>query len=146
MLKIIGIAVALITAGAVLALWWIDRPPHRPPDLSANALFIERPNVPFKFRHTGEWLDCRFDERERAARCRLTNMNGWSEFEDVFLPYSGQAPVLPADLVLDRRRTGDLWGGTYEKGTRYPIIYLTNGDVLLPRTEYEKAKRTVDLR
>jgi len=72
-------------------------------------------------------------------------MNGWREFEDVFLPYPGQAPISEADLALDSRRTGTLWGGTYEKGTHYPIVYLSNGDILLPRSEYEKAKRAVAL-
>lgn len=133
--KIIGIVAALMIAGAVLALWWTGRPPRRPPNLSANALYIERGAVPFKLSNTGEWLDCWFDERERAAHCKLTNMNGWSEFEDIFLPYSGQTAVLPADLVLDRRRTGNLWGGTYEKGTLYPIVYSTK------RQHFASAKR-----
>lgn len=145
-LRVVGIAAVLMIAALLVALWRAGRPPQRPPNLSTNALYIERGVVPFKLSNGGEWLDCWFDEREHVARCKLTNMNGWSEFEDVFLPYSGQAPVLPADLGLDRRRIGNSWGGTYEKGTHYPIIYLTNGDILLPRSEYEKAKRTVSLR
>ena len=142
-LKIIGVAALLVLACGIATLWWLDRPPQRPPNLSADALFIERPNVPFKVGHTGEWLDCWFDEREGAARCKLTNMNGWLEFEDVFIPYSGQARVSKADLVLDRRGTGTVWGGAYGKGSHYPIVYLTNGDILLPRSEYERAKKAV---
>ncbi len=71
-------------------------------------------------------------------------MDGWSEFEDVFLPYPGQAPLSIADLVLDRRKTGGLWCGTYEKGTHYPIPYLANGEILLPKSEYEKARGCVN--
>jgi hypothetical protein len=100
--------------------------------------------VPFKLSNGGEWLDCWFDEHEHVARCKLTNMDGWSEFEDVFLPYPGQVPPSIADVVLDRRKTGRLWCGTYEKGTKYPIPYLVNGDVLLPKREYEKARGCVN--
>jgi len=142
--KAIAGASVLVVGCAGLALWWAGRPPKRPPNLSAGALFIEKFNVPFKVRETGEWLDSWFDERDRAARCKLTNMNGWLEFEDVFLPYPGQAPLSQADVVVDRRRTGGLWSGTYEKGTNYPIPYLTNGEILLPKSEYEKAQRCVN--
>ena len=145
-LKIVGIVVVLGIICAAIALWRFGRPPKRPPNLSANALYIERGVVPFKLSNSGEWLDCWFDEHERVDRCKLTNMNGWTEFEDVFLPYTGQASPSRADLVLDRRRTGQLWSGTYEKGTRYPIVYLANGTILLPRSEYDKAKRSVDWR
>jgi hypothetical protein len=144
-LKISGIALLLMIACGLLALWWGSRPPHRPPNLSASALYIERGVVPFKLLNSGEWLDCWFDEHEHVVRCKLTNMNGWSEFEDVFLPYPRQSPVLPADLILNRRRTGTLWSGTYEKSIQYPIVYLANGEILLPRSDFEKAKRAVDL-
>jgi len=70
-------------------------------------------------------------------------VNGWTEFEDIFLPYPGQSAVTENTLILDRKRTGTLWSGTSEKGTLYPIVYLTNGEILLPRGEYEKAKRAV---
>ena len=136
-LKILGIVAVLLIAGLLVALWWTGRPPKRPPNLSTNALYIERGVVPFKLSNTGEWLDCWFDERENVARCKLTNMNGWSEFEDAFIPYKGQAPISQGDLMLDRRRTGGLWAGTYEKGTHYPIVYLMNGEILMPRSEYE---------
>src|SRR5208283_5034715 len=141
--KIIGIAIVLLIGVLVAVLWWTCRPPQRPPNLPANALYIERGVVPFKLSNSGEWLDCWFDKHELLARCKLTDMNGRAEFEDVFLPYSGQAPISETDLTLDRKRTGTLWGGTYEKGTLYPIVYLSNGDILLPRSEYETAKRAV---
>ena len=139
--KIIAASFTVMVGCALLFVWWTDRLPKRPPNLSTNALYIERGEVPFKLSNTGDWLDCWFDERARVDRCKLTNMNGWIEFEDVFLPLEGQGPVLQSDLALDRRRTGTLWGGTKEKDTLYPIVYLKNGEILIPRSEYEKAKR-----
>jgi hypothetical protein len=106
---------------------------------------VERGIVPFKLSSTpGDWLDCWFDKHEQLDRCRLTDERGNLEFEDVFLPYEGQSPLPEEDLVLDRQATGHIWTGSYEKGLRYPLIYLANGQILLPRSDYEKAKLTAD--
>jgi hypothetical protein len=130
---------------AMVVVWWTARPPRRPAGLSTNALYMERGIVPFKLSSTpGDWLDCWFDKHERLDRCRLTDERGNLEFEDVFLPYEGQSPLPQEDLVLDRRATGHVWTGSYEKGLRYPLIHLANGQILLPRSDYEKAKQTVD--
>jgi hypothetical protein len=119
--------------------------PHqgrRPKYLSPNALYIERAVVPFKLSSTpGDWLDCWFDENEQLDHCKMTDDKGNPEFEDVFLPYEGQSPVSQDKLVFDTGR-GGIWIGSYEKG--FPIVYLTNGEILLPRSEFEKAKQTVD--
>ncbi len=129
---------------AVVVVWWTGRPPRRPSGLSAQALYIERGTVPFKISSTGEWLDCWFDESEHFDRCKLTDVKGKVEFEDVFLPYEGQSPIPKSDLILDARRTGNVWTGTHEKGVLYPVVYLANGAILIPRSDYEKAKQTVD--
>jgi len=93
----------------------------------------------FKLSSTpGDWLDCWFDEHEKLDRCKMTDEKGKVEFEDVFLLYERESPLLQGKLVFDTRRTGNLWTGSI------PIIYLTDGEVLLPRSQYEKAKQTVD--
>jgi len=68
----------------------------------------------------------------------MTDEKGKVEFEDVFLLYERESPLLQDKLVFDTRRTGNLWTGSI------PIIYLADGEVLLPRSQYEKAKQTVD--
>lgn len=73
----------------------------------------------------------------------MTDGKGTPEFEDVFLPYQGQSPVSQDKLVFDTRRTGSAWIGSYEKGINLPIVYLTNGEILLPRSEYERAKQNL---
>jgi len=143
--KIIGVLVTLGACMVIIVLWWASRPPKRPAGISASALYIERGVVPFKLSSTpGDWIDCWFDAREGADRCKLTNEKGKVEFEDTFLSYGSKTPIPKSDLILDTRRTGHLWSGTYEKGTRYPIVFLQNGEILLPRSEYEKAKGTVE--
>lgn len=144
-IKLIGAILGTMMVLVVVVLWWAGRPPRRPGSLSSNALYIERGVVPFKLSSTpGDWLDCWFDEHERVDRCKMTDENGKLEFEDVFLPYEGQSPLLQDKLVFDTRRTGQVWTGSYEKGTRIPVVYLTDGEILLPRSEYEKAKHTVE--
>ena len=130
---------------AAAMIWWTSRTPRRPREVSPRALYIERGVVPFKLSSTpGDWLDCWFEEREHLDCCKLTDERGKLEFQDVFLPYEGQSALPEDKLVFDTRRTGHLWTGSYEKGTRIPIVYLTNGEILLPRSEYEKAKQIVD--
>jgi hypothetical protein len=144
-IKLIGAILGTMMVLAVFVFWWGGRSPRRPASLSSNALYIERGVVPFKLSSTpGDWLDCWFDEHEHLDRCKMTDENGKLEFADVFLPYEGQSPLLQNKLVFDTRRTGRVWTGTYEKGTLIPIVYLTDGEILLPRSEYEKAKQTVD--
>jgi hypothetical protein len=139
---ILGIVVAV-----GLLFWWEGRRPERPASLPPNAIYIESGVVPFKLKSTpGRWLGCWYDANDQFDHCKVTNENGWLEFEDVFLPSEGQITVSQSDLVLDIHRTGTLWTGSYEKGITVPVIYLTNGQILLPRTIFEKAKRDVQAR
>jgi hypothetical protein len=143
-MKLIGGIVGAMIILAGFALWWTGRPPQRPNGVSANALYMERGVVPFKLSSTpGDWLDCWLDEQEHVDRCKLTDEKGKLEFQDVFVPYKGQM-ALQSNLIFDSRRTGRLWTGSYEKGFRNPVVYLSNGEILLPRSDYEKAKQTVD--
>jgi hypothetical protein len=144
-IKLIGALLGAMIVVVIAVLWWAGRAPRRPTDLSPNALYIERGVVPFKLSSTpGDWLDCWFNELEHSDRCKMTDEKGKLEFEDVFLPYEGHFPLPQDKLVFDTRRTGHVWTGSGEKGTRIPIVYLTDGEILLPRSEYEKAKQTVD--
>jgi hypothetical protein len=108
-------------------------------------MYIERAIVPFKTSRTpGDWLDCWFDTSEGADKCRLMNDKGALEFEGIFVPYEGSSPVPQSELILDRRRTGTVWTGSYDKGIHVPLVYLTNGQILLPKAAYAETKRTVD--
>jgi len=143
-IKLIGALLGVMIVVVIGVLWWAGRVPRRPSGLSANALYVERGVVPFMLSSRGEWLDCWFDDHERVDRCKLTDKKGALEFEDVFVPYEGQSPLPQVDLVLDHRRTGQVWTGSYERHTLVPIVYLMDGEILLPRSEYEKAKKAVD--
>lgn len=139
-MKLIGAALGVMVILFVVFLWWTGLPPRRPASVSSSALHFEPNNVPFTLHKTGYWLDCWFDESANIDRCKLTDVRGAALFEDEFLPCDGQAPLSQRDLVFDARRTGYTWTGSYEKGISVPVIYLANGQILLPRSAYAEAK------
>lgn len=106
-----------------------------------NGIYIETGVVPFKLRSTpGTWVGCWYDSTDRSDHCRITDENGKLEYEDIFLPYKGQGPIPQTALIFDSQRTGHLWTGS-EKGISVPVIYLTDGRILLPKTDFEEIKR-----
>jgi hypothetical protein len=143
-IKLIAGSVAGVVAIGGLFLWWAGRPPARPANVPTNAIYIETGVVPFKVRSTpGTWVGCWYDSTDQADHCRLTDENGKLKYEDIFLPYEGQAPIQQTALIFDSQRTGHLWTGSYEKAVRVPVIYLTNGQILLPKAVFEEAKRKI---
>ncbi|HKR84975.1 MAG TPA: hypothetical protein VJS37_12530, partial [Terriglobales bacterium] len=137
---IVGAGAILLFAGG-LFLWWEGRLPERPSNLPKNAIYLETGVVPFKLKSTpGRWVGCWYDSSDQFDHCKVTNQNGWLEFEDVFLPNEGRAAVPESDLIFDTNRTGRLWTGSYEEKITAPVIYLTSGQILLPRKVFDKAK------
>jgi len=139
-LKVVAVLAGIIAVGAFV-LWWTARPPARPANVPLNGIYIEKGLVPFKLRSTpGTWIGCWYDSTDRSDHCRITDENGKLEYEDIFLPYKGQAPILQNALILDSQHTGHLWTGS-DKGIRVPVICLINGQILLPKTDFEEIKR-----
>jgi hypothetical protein len=129
----------------LLALaWWGSRIPKRPSDISASGIFIERGSVPFKLSTHGDWLDCWRDSLTSTNRCRLTDERGAVMFEDTFLPYAAQAPLTNTDLRIDAKKTGHLSMGVTGYDISLPIIFLQNGTILLPQTDFQRAKNIVE--
>jgi hypothetical protein len=131
--------VIVLAAGA---LWWEGHNPRRPRTVSSHALYALPNNVPFTLHKRGYWLDCWFDQHENVDRCKLMDENGNGTFEDVFLPCVGQTPLPQSELVF-KRRTGDTWTESGDKRVNVPVVYLDNGQILLPRSLYAEAKQEV---
>jgi hypothetical protein len=78
-------------------------------------------------------------ESKGEDRCRLSALDGTTEYESVFVPYGRKAP-LPADqLDIDTNKTTEqdaeaIWLNDWW----VPLIYLKNGDVLIPEGQYDK--------
>jgi len=141
--KFTRVALVTVIILATGALWWEGHKPRRPRTVSSNSLYVLPNNVPFTLHKTGYWLDCWFDERANVDRCKLTDEKGTRSFEDVFLPCEGQTPLPQRELVFNTRRTGSVWTLSPDKGINAPVVYLENGEPLLPQSLYAEAKRNV---
>ncbi len=134
---IVGAIIFIIVA----VLWWAGRLPQRPHTVSSSAIHVQPTDAPLMLRLTGYWLDCWFDKNANVDRCKLTDRRGSGVFEDVFLPCAGQTPV-PQSELLFARWTGFTWTQS-DKGIYVPAVYLSNGQILLPRSLYEEARQAV---
>jgi len=138
-----GLVVGSVIVVVMVVLWWAGRPPQRPHGVSSNALHVEPNNVGFTLHKTGYWLDCWFDKGANVDRCRLTSAKGTRSFEDVFLPCVGQTPLPQSELVLNARWTGNTWAESQDKRINVPVVYLENGQILLPQSLYTEARQEV---
>jgi hypothetical protein len=136
----LGVVLATLLVLVAAVLWWAGLPPRRPNSVSSNALHVEPSNAPFRWHRTGYWLDCWFDEHANVDRCKLTDAQGATVFEDVFLPCIGQMPIPQRELVLDAKWTGSTWTGSRDKGVNVPVVELADRQVLLPQSFYAEAK------
>ncbi len=127
---------------AVFTLWWVGHKPGRPHTVSSSALYVLPNNVPFRLHKTGYWLDCWFDQRDKADRCKLTDDDGNTKFEDVFLPCVGQTPIPQSELVF-HRFTGNTWTESPDKRINVPVVYLDHGQILLSRSVFAAARQEV---
>lgn len=133
-MKLPPIVTVLVIAGLVVAVW-LARVLARPPGVPAQAV-----RVPIG-RAQG-WARCWLDAAANVNRCRLYNAGGEllrrfgheNDDDDVFLPYEGLGPIPEADLQIDRPHTNNP-----------STVWLKNGVILLPRNDFETAKRWVDV-
>ncbi len=141
--RLVAVVAGTVIVLVMVALWWVGRPPQRPRTISSNALHVEPNNVGFTVHKAGYWLDCRFDKIANVDRCRLTDAKGTRLFEDVFLPCVGQRPLPQSELVLNTRRTGYTWTQSPDKKINVPVVYLEDGQILLPQSLYAQARQEV---
>lgn len=128
----------------MVLIWQGSRLPPRPANISGSAAFLERGVVPFKLSTHGDWLDCWEDLKANLDRCKLADEKGDVLFEDVFLPYEGSSPISESDLVIDTPKTRSFHYGVKNSPASIPLIYLQGGQILLPKSDYDHAKRIVD--
>lgn len=124
-------------------LWYNSVGPFRPRSVPKTAVLLRGPEVGFPGGPQGRWLACW--ESKGADRCRLSALDGTTKYESVFVPYGRKAP-LPADqLDIDTNKTTEedaeaIW----LNNTWVPLIYLKNGDVLIPASQYDKGVLILD--
>jgi len=140
----VGIALGAImfalVAGVLLSYWWANTVPRRPKQVSDRAVFLWAPYAGVPGPRRGWWLACW--EQSETDYCRLSGIDGAITYEGQFVQYGHTGP-LPADqLIIDpiKTRENKVWVGN----ALVPLVYLENGEVLIPASSYEDGKRLLD--
>jgi hypothetical protein len=143
--RIAGAAVILALAAIVGAYWWSNIPPTRPKGLAANSVWLWAPNVGLPAPKRGVWISCSLDGRGRTCHCKTTDKDGHTLYEGPFLSYK-RKPASEIDLAINIEETQQhrMDRGVFIRGALVPLVYLKNGDILIPEAKYESVRRTLD--
>jgi hypothetical protein len=135
-----GAITALLIAGVVSAYWWAGTVPSRPNMVAANAVFMWAPYLGVPGPRRGSWLLCW--ENAGHTRCKLSDVDGKTEYEGEFVPYGDKGPLGADQLKIDPEKSRDLkvWVGR----ALVPLVYLQNGKVLIPANKYEEGRRLLE--
>jgi hypothetical protein len=148
--SIIALIVGTIMAAPVLLIilliggyWWSNFGPFRPRSVPRTAVFLRGPAVGLPAPPRGEWLACW--ESNGQNHCRLSSKDGATEYEGVFIPY-GRSVLVPADqLKIDGFKTRHEDADAEWTGRAWvPMVYLKNGDALIPADYYDKGTQILD--
>lgn len=157
---VISILVGLILLAVVfqiVTIWWYSFPPKRPNSVSPNAVFIWGLPVGLPAPKRGNWVNCWFDPKENVDECRVASVNGALLYQGPFLPYQGQTPVPENELAVDSKTTSqngpeqvDFIATSEESSDPgvqvVPLLFLWNGNVLIPAKAYQAGKEQLDER
>lgn len=149
--SIIALIVGIIMAIPVLVIllvvgstWWSNFGPFRPNGVPRSAVFLRAlatgvlGAVP-----RGEWLAC-WDSNGQN-HCRLSSKDGDSEYEGVFIPYGRKGSIPTDQLKIDALKTRHEDADAESTGREWvPMVYLKNGDVLIPADYYDKGMQMLD--
>ncbi|HWR35442.1 MAG TPA: hypothetical protein VN622_06185 [Clostridia bacterium] len=138
---VLTVLVVAIIVAVVGGYWWSNSTPHRPRGVPESAVFLRAPATGAPGAPRGQWLSCWVSEGHN--RCKLTDKDGSTKFEGDFLPYGRDGVVAEAQLKINLAKTtkqDSVWAGD----TWVPLVYLDNGEVLIPAVQYEKGKLIVE--
>lgn len=133
-------AIPILLVVWLLSVWLLaNRVPSRPKGVAQNAVFIWAPAVGFPggLPRRGWWLGCREDAGH--DRCRLSDIDGRTEYEGEFIRFGDRGAATCNELQLDSSKSGEekVWVGDVP----VPLAYLKNGEVLIPASAYDEGAR-----
>jgi hypothetical protein len=136
----LGATAALLIVGIAGAYWRANTVPSRPRGVSSTAVFLWAPFVGFPGPRRGWWLAC--SERSGQVHCMLSGVDGKTEYEGQFAPYNHDATISNDQLRIDAIKTREhkVWIGE----ALVPLVYLENGQVLIPASKYEEGTRLLN--
>jgi hypothetical protein len=137
----LGIFLLLIVVGFFGAYLWSRTPPSRPKGIASTAVFLWAPNVGVPAPRRGWWLWCRYETNDRDY-CTLSDIDGHAQYDGEFIVYGTKAAVAGSELKIDPEKSIDhkVWVGN----TLVPLVYLRNGDVLIPKESYDAGVKALE--
>src|SRR5712675_1060352 len=135
-----AVTAAAFVAGICGPYWWSNTIPSRPKGVAANAVFLWAPYVGLPESRRGWWLVCW--EADARNHCKLDGVDGSLEYEGEFVSYGHKGPVPANQLRINPTKTREhkVWVGD----ALVPLVYLDNGQILIPASQYEEGKRLLD--
>jgi hypothetical protein len=136
----LGIVLLLVVAGFFGAHWWSSTRPNRPRGVAPNAAFLWAPHVGLPAPRRGWWISCRYETNRDY--CRLSDIHGRTQYDAELITYRTKATVPGNELNIDSEKTTDhkVWVGN----TLVPLVYLRNGDILIPLESYDAGLRALE--
>jgi hypothetical protein len=134
----------LALIAVVGAYWWSNIPPNRSPGLPADAVWLWGPAVGLPAPKRGTWLNCWIATNAGAPgqfHCKTTDKSGRQLYEGVFLPYKQEGLISQSELIIDTEQMQRNRQAVLVDGELVPIIYLKNGNILIPSAKYEDGKK-----
>ncbi len=139
----ISVIPVLLIMAVLGGYWWSNFGPFRPMSVLKTAVFLRSPATGAPGPPRGDWLACW--ENNGEDRCRLSAKDGTTEFEGAFIPYGGKRPVpndqLSIDALKTRHEDADAF---WLNNTWVPFVFLKNGEVLIPASQYDTGVLILD--
>jgi len=138
-------AVVILAVGAIVgAYWWSNVPPSRPKGLMANSVWVWAPFVGLPGPKRGVWIGCSKEGRKGPCLCQITDKDGRTEYAGPFLSYKGSVPESDLAINAEETQAHRMEQGVFMNETLVPLVYLKNGDILIPEARYDHVKLLLD--
>lgn len=130
----------VVVIGIAIAYWQSGNTPPRPRTVAQGAVFLWAPNLPFPRPRRGWWLSCRYDQGHDV--CTLSGVDGKPDYVGEFVTYRSQGVLSDSQLAIDPEKSTD--HNVWIEGQLVPLIYLKNGEILIPKDKYDQGSQMLD--
>ena len=136
------IVIILLIIAIPVSYWWYTITPGHPSSVTLDAVWLWGPKNPIPGPKYGQWIKCWSENQGKNACCRIWDKSGKEIFEGKYIPYKTQLQKTLNILEIDQEKTGSL--GTTIRGVDVSVVFLKNGEVLIPEEAYSELVKYFD--
>ncbi len=136
---VLCIALALMFS-IIAAYWWSNREPSKPKDVPQSAVFMWAPYDGIPGPRRGWWLHC--DQKTTSFWCTVNQVDGTLKYQGEYIPYHIGTEIAATNLRIDAVKSRKF--GVWIEHKNIPIIYMQNGEILIPASRYEEGKQILN--